>query len=153
MRSTVALMGILTAALAAGPVMAADSNPWRMGPQMPRPQVPRVNSVPQPQQSYDGYTFAPLPEQEHSALPRTVVGSQMGRPVSPYGAVNPAYGPTLGYGQPYGSGGGYPAMGYPGLGYPGTGYPGTGYPGYGWGGPVLSGGNGLTGPLSMLPFW
>lgn len=170
MRNTMALMGILTVATAAaGPAMATDTNPWRTGQQVPLvQQAPQPNPPQQAQPFYNGYSFAPLADQGQTALPRTVVGSQLGGPV---GGPVPAYGagyPAAGYGQPYGLGGGYPAtgypggypgLGYPGIGYPGVGYPGLGYPGNGWGGPygggpwTGGGSNGLTGPLSWLPFW
>lgn len=168
-----ALMGMLTVAMAAGPAMAADGNPWRVGQQAPSYQQQPVEP-PQPvlqmPQTYGGYRYAPLAGVSQTALPRTVVGSQMGNPAVPGtvpGAVSgqayaPPYGvgyPGIGYpGQGY-AGSGYPGMGYPGVGYPGAGYPGLGYsglgypgggyPGNGWGG----GSSGLTGPLSWLPFW
>lgn len=174
-----ALMGILTVAVAAGPAMAAEGNPWRVGPQAPSYQQQPVQA-PQPvlqmPQTYGGYTYAPLAGNTQTALPRTVVGSQMGYPSggavpgaaaygSPYPAPTYGQGYGQGYGQPYGQpyGVGYPGVGYPGGGYsgfgypggfpgggyPGLGYPGGAYPGNSWGG----GSSGLTGPLSLLPFW
>lgn len=164
-----ALMGMLTVAMAAGPAMAADGNPWRVGQQMPSYQQQPVEPpqpVAQMPQTYGGYRYAPLAGVSQPALPRTVVGSQMGNPAvpgtvfgqtyaPPYGVGYPGIGyPGQGYlGQGY-AGSGYPGVGYPGVGYPGGGYPGLGYsglgyPGNGWGG----GSSGLTGPLSWLPFW
>lgn len=162
MKNRLTLLGVMTVALAAGPVVAAEMNPWRLGGSMPLtpPQAqPSQPTVQMPSQM-GGYNYAPL-DGDPSAMITVPRGIQQNVPTQNAFGYGAPYG---GYAQPWGSSGlGYPGLGYPGvgLGYPGLGYPGAGWGGSpygwdnGWGGPNNGWGglNGFSGPFSWMPFW
>ncbi|MBT7356957.1 MAG: hypothetical protein HN809_11195 [Rhodospirillaceae bacterium] len=176
MSNRLALLGMISVALAAGPAVAADSNPWRVvQPAHGTVQMsgPGASETPQREQKpplYGGYTFAPI--NTDATKPRTTPYMYQGPARQmPLAGTQPGYGygaPYGGYSVPLVAGIGHPAglgayPGYPGGlglgGYPGglgglggyPGYPGGlgGYPG-GWGGNGL---NGLSGRFSWMPFW